>query len=992
MKTQSIEFALADKLFVLFGDDAELIRIGEPNAFLDAVTPITSELLRWWFQEDYCQNRSVNFHEGQRDAILAIIYAHEVLQSTSLLDLYERVAPTDLLEPGRHGRVTDPQNRHPKYAAKMATGTGKTWVLNALLIWQYLNHRASPHDERFTSNFLIVAPGLVVYERLLDSFKGKIVDAPLAWVGDDQRDFDTSDIASQKDLFLPPDYRNSVFAFLQSSVAAKQEIGRKVTGGGLIAITNWHLLSGDEDPDFVGDPEVDVEAPGLDIDVRAAAASFIPLSPGTSAGNSLDALDRREARGGPLASLVDLPSLMVFNDEAHHIHRLKRGEEITDVEWQKSLTAIASTKGRCFVQVDFSATPYNEQGTGERAKRLYFDHIVTDFDLNAAMHKGLVKALAIDRRSEIAAIDNADLDFRVVRDEDGRVTSLSEGQRIMIRAGLKKLAILEEQFIRHGPTKHPKLLIMTEDTKSSEKVEEFLLGEAGLDADDVLRVDSNRKNEVGEKEWAPLKKKLFGIDSLAQPRVIVSVLMLREGFDVNNICVIVPLRSAGSGILAEQTVGRGLRLMWRGDPETDELKKETRQAILNHREPSNYLDVLFIVEHPRFINLYDQMLSDGVAIELTDEISPASTTGDLETLELKAGYAAYDFEIPIVLRDAEEELASPSVDITQLPVNKMPLADLRRLIGTGDRFASEDAQTGLRFGDYRVDGGVMTATGYNDYLSRMTNRVTESFARNFIGAEGHDRGRYAKAAQYPVLQTFKPQIVGWIDAYIRHRLFGAEFDPFEQEDWRLLLLADVSQDISGVFSQVLVDLVESFEVESAQIDHHWVSEVSSLKVRATTAITVQKSIFDKIRIPARSGGLERSFVEWSDRDASVEAIAKIDEFQHWFLHHAYLKADGMPAYYSPDFLVRTADRIYVVETKGQFMLNEANVKRKQLAALAWVNRINDLPADERSGRGWSYVLLGGKMVEEWRSKGQSVVSLLEYARLIPASLVPPTIF
>ena len=172
-----------------------------------------------------------------------------------------------------------------------------------------------------------------------------------------QRDFATSDIATQQELFLPPDHRAAVFAFLQTSVATKREIGRKVTGGGLVAITNWHLLSGEEDPDFVDD-ELDIDAPGLDIDAKAAAASFLPLNPGTAAGNSLETLDRRFARGGPLSSLVDLPSLVVFNDEAHHIHQLKRGEEITDVEWQKSLSQIADGKGRRFVQVDFSATPF----------------------------------------------------------------------------------------------------------------------------------------------------------------------------------------------------------------------------------------------------------------------------------------------------------------------------------------------------------------------------------------------------------------------------------------------------------------------------------------------------------------------------------------------------------------------------------------------------------------------------------------------------------
>ena len=64
-------------------------------------------------------------------------------------------------------------------------------------------------------------------------------------------------------------------------------------------------------------------------------------------------------------------------------------------------------------------------------------------------------------------------------------------------------------------------------------------------------------------EWGELKQKLFNVDKLENPKVIISVLMLREGFDVSNICVIVPLRSSQASILLEQTIGRGLRLMWR---------------------------------------------------------------------------------------------------------------------------------------------------------------------------------------------------------------------------------------------------------------------------------------------------------------------------------------------------------------------------------------------------------------------------------------------
>ena len=69
------------------------------------------------------------------------------------------------------------------------------------------------------------------------------------------------------------------------------------------------------------------------------------------------------------------------------------------------------------------------------------------------------------------------------------------------------------------------------------------------------------------------------IDSYKKPKIIISVLMLREGFDVNNICVIVPLRSTESDILLEQTIGRGLRLMWRG-AEYEDIKAESIEKFI----------------------------------------------------------------------------------------------------------------------------------------------------------------------------------------------------------------------------------------------------------------------------------------------------------------------------------------------------------------------------------------------------------------------------
>jgi type III restriction enzyme len=954
-------FPLATGLGKLIDGQIPNLVLGRPTELMSQVSPVTAELLTYWFQQDYSDLRRLNFHEGQRAAILNTIYAHEVLAAKRLRDLYEAVAPEAMLETGTLSAVTRSLHDHPKYAVKMATGTGKTWVLNALLIWQYLNRIAAPDDERFTSNFLLVAPGLIVYDRLLDSFLGKERGG--------ERNFETSDIYSTQDLFVPDDFRDPVFGFLQSSVVAKTDIGRKVTGGGMIAITNWHLLAGVEDPDFVAD----TQAPGEDIDPAVAIDSFFPLTPGTSSGNTLDVLDRKFLRGGPLESLKDLKSLLVFNDEAHHIHDIRKEGEIEEVEWQKSLTEIASTKAHRFIQIDFSATPYNQTGSGKNAGKQYFPHIVVDFDLNRAMSAGLVKLLALDKRKEIAALP---LDFKAERDEQNRVVGLSSGQRVMLRAGLTKLEILERRFSEVDPERHPKLLIVCEDTAVTPYVIEFLKT-TGLSDEDLLAIDSNRKGEMTKADWKAARERLFDLDRHKQPKVIVSVLMLREGFDVNNICVIVPLRSNQAQILLEQTIGRGLRLMWRGDEQIDELKRDTRERFRQKVEPTNYFDVLFIVEHPAFAEFYEDLLAAGLAAEVGDESDGVNPNGDLITVGLRENYADYDFAIPLIIRDAEEELEAPSLDPLRLPVSKYPFDLLKKAIGKGDRFVSEDAQTGTQYGDYRVDGGVMTATGYNDYLSRMTTRIAEALGSGITKSAK----QYSEISRFPFLQSYLPLLTGWINTYIRQRFFGEPFDPLDDENWRVLLIDDVAHSIAGTFATALTEVAVNQTVSDADVTHRLLSEVKAISVRSSSAIEVTKCIYPLVPIPSKAGGLEKLFVQWADDDTTIQALVKIHEFRHDFLHRPYLKADGMPGYYSPDFIMRTSSDVFIVETKAQSALSDENVQRKQRAALSWVDQINSLEPSLRSDRQWHYALLGEKTVKEWKSKNARVTELLEFARL-----------
>lgn len=89
----------------------------------------------------------------------------------------------------------------------------------------------------------------------------------------------------------------------------------------------------------------------------------------------------------------------------------------------------------------------------------------------------------------------------------------------------------------------------------------------------------------------------------------------------------------------------------------------------------------------------------------------------------------------------------------------------------------------------------------------------------------------------------------------------------------------------------------------------------------------------------------------------MEAFLKIDETQHAFAIVYYIRNDGMLAPYHPDFIVKTKDKVYIIETKGNDKIDDKNVRLKQQSTLQWLRRVNALPQEERMGRQWEYVLL-----------------------------------
>jgi type III restriction enzyme len=109
----------------------------------------------------------------------------------------------------------------------------------------------------------------------------------------------------------------------------------------------------------------------------------------------------------------------------------------------------------------------------------------------------------------------------------------------------------------------------------------------------------------------------------------------------------------------------------------------------------------------------------------------------------------------------------------------MNQTQLGGLLGKGDTFISQDLQSATLFGDYRVDGAVMNVGGYNDYLSRLTRRISQALSEPL--PKGN---KIATHLAKPYLQVNTADLTGWLDDYIWTRLFGAAFNPLEGENWR----------------------------------------------------------------------------------------------------------------------------------------------------------------------------------------------------------------
>jgi len=791
----------------------------------EGASDTTKRLLTFWFAEDHQtpDRREFSYYFCQREATETLIYLYEVLKARRFYDLMERFKGGPML----YDPATD---RYARYVFKMATGSGKTKVMALAIVWSYF-HSLFEAGSDLPKTFLLIAPNVIVYERLRQDFEGGRI--------------------FQRDPLVPPEWK----ADWQVSVILRDEPTPSTTRGTLY-LTNVQRLY------ERGEEESDNPVEAL---LGPRPKQGVQLTP-------QELFDRVVSHG----------ELMLLNDEAHHLH-------VDDLVWNQRIVAMhealqARGAAGLAAQLDFTATPKTQQG------RL-FPEVVVDYPVAQAIEDGIVKRPIL---GEIGG------DVEIPSDK----ASVRWRQRI--DAGVAKWKQLADELQKSG--RKPVLFIMTEDTKDADDIAGDLEARyPDIFGARVLNIHTNRRGEIAETKSNldlidQLRKAAREVDSENnQYRAIVSVLMLREGWDVRNVVVIVPLRpyTAKANILPEQTLGRGLRLM--------------------DAPGSGWHERVIVVEHEAFRDFWDKELKEeGLEIERRrlEEV-----TKDVVTIFVEQSNLQYDLEIPQLspaLTRSAANLSDLSLDM--LPAGVVDAPQPGRVAEERLHYVGRDMLTKEVVEEHDL---------LIPFPSRPDGLIAYFVDRILHYANLRRAGRFAELA--PI-----------VDRCLRDRFFTKPVDLAEPAVIKRLSEPDARQLIISAF----VDAINRLSIEPLTVR----IERPPLRVSSTLAFPWSRQTYDGLKtvfnlVPCDSA-FEGDFAAFLDHAEDVVAYAKNAEYLHFFIE--YIASTGGVRYYYPDFVVRTRDRdMFLVETKG---LEDVEVPIKDDRARKWCRDSTDL-----TGESWYYV-------------------------------------
>ncbi len=736
-------------------------------------------LLKWWFDTEHMTEGKdgtlspFRYYFSQREAVETVIWLHDVKRVKDKFDLLRFDASGAVSA----GMFTEDW---PRYVLKMATGSGKTKVMSLLIAWSYF-HKVYEADSNLSRNFLVIAPNIIVLDRLRTDFDGLKIffnDPILPDNGHDGRNW--------RDDF-------QFTLHIQDDVRVVRETGN-------IFLTNIHRV-------YLGDvPEPSLEDGDLR-DYFLAPFGAKPVGKTTDSQTDLGEIVR------------EVTELAVFNDEAHHIHDER-------MAWFKSIQDIHNRMlqkdRRLALQLDVTATPRHDNGS-------IFVQTVSDYPLVEAIHQNVVKHPILPDAASRAKL------------AERKSAVFSERYADYLALGVEEW---KKSYAEHEKLgKKAVLFVMVDDTRNCDDVGEYLQKICPELKDGVLVIHTKNNGDISEsasgkskEELEVLREAANSIDSLKSPcKAIVSVLVLKEGWDVRNVTTIVGLRAyaAQSNILPEQTLGRGLRRMYFG---------------------TDISETVSVMGTPAFMEFVESIQSEGVTFE---------------HVPMGAGTTRKDSLV------VEVDTQNPEKDLDKLDI---PLPKLTRRYNRD--YKNLDTLDPAALGNKKLPLKSFTPEETREIVFK---KMLDAEVHHTIVLDGSGPGDYRSVIAFFARQLLQDlRLVGGYDVlygkvktFVREHLFTKS--PVDLED--PVVLRNLSEPEVG---KVLYDSFKT-AMNALTIQESGTTRIEdTIRLRQTRPfrtehrpfLAAKKSIFSKTVGEPHSGGFELSFAAFLESAPDVAAFAK----------------------------------------------------------------------------------------------------------------------
>lgn len=785
-------------------------------------TPVTRDMLRFWFATDHRlpDGRRFAYHRSQRDAIETLIYCYEIVKVRTrhaLLEAYAR----------QNGEIRlPPADEFARYCTKMATGSGKTKVMSLAIVWQYFNAVQGGNGDEYATTFLLIAPNVIVLERLKTDFAGGRI--------------------FQVDPVMPDHLRYLAWDF----ACVMRGEGERAHTEGVLFLTNIQQLY--EKPEKKNGEEA------------APLAAVLGPRPPADLIASPDFAARIGARSG---------HLLVINDEAHHAHD-ETNEWNAVIQRLHGLTPISA-------QLDFSATPHYQKGA-------LFPWTISDYPLRQAIIDGIVKR----PYKGVANFAEVSSEYASIRYEG------------FLTAAVHRWREYREQL---GPLdRRPLLFVMLNSTAEADEVAAYLREKypGELDGDKTLVIHTKTNGDITDKDLEQARHVSRAVDDPRSPvNAIVSVLMLREGWDVQNVTVAVGLRpySARANILPEQTIGRGLRLMFRGQG----VGYTERVDIIGNRAFLAFVDNLEQLEQ---IDIGEFELGKDQLHILTIQPDPQKLL--------------YDIGLPVLTpalqrkRTLGDEIAA--LDVRSFNTAPLPLKD------------GEQADRTFRYeGKDLITLKTEFEREYNIPAPRTSGEIIGFYSRLI-----------AKDLKLP--SQFSA-LVPKVREFFAVQAFGAPADLDDPQVIRAMSRPAVGYVTIKAFTAALRARIVEPLIPELLTDARMLSTTPPFPFSNPSVLSARRCV---LNYAPCSNDYERDFGQFLDNADDVTAWCKLPDPFGFAIEYTDQAANLR--YYYPDFVAVTADGTHwLAETKGAEMVE---VPYKDRAATLWCENATAL-----TGTLWRYL-------------------------------------